>query len=108
MLRKWSSAHIGPIPNMQAALTYLDSTLHSETFASSSLTVYPNPSSGLVYITGAVVNDRIELTDLRGVVVFRSNVTSAESEKLDISEATVKRDMKQAFLACVSLYNQTD
>ena len=49
------------------------------------LTVYPNPSSGLVYITGAVVNDRIELTDLRGVVVFRSNVTSAESEKLDIS-----------------------
>ena len=32
----------------------------------------------------------------------------AISEKLDISEATVKRDMKQAFLACISLYNQTD
>ena len=26
-------------------------------------------------------------------------------EKLDISEATVKRDMKQAFLACINLYN---
>ncbi|WDZ52192.1 sigma-70 family RNA polymerase sigma factor [Acinetobacter vivianii] len=32
----------------------------------------------------------------------------AISEKLDISEATVKRDMKQAFLACISLYNQTN
>ena len=30
------------------------------------------------------------------------------SEKLNISEATVKRDMKQAFLACISLYNPTD
>jgi RNA polymerase sigma-70 factor (ECF subfamily) len=27
------------------------------------------------------------------------------SEKMDISEATVKRDMKQAFLACIDLYN---
>ena len=32
----------------------------------------------------------------------------AISEKLNISEATVKRDMKQAFLACISLYNPTD
>jgi RNA polymerase sigma factor (sigma-70 family) len=32
----------------------------------------------------------------------------AISEKLEISEATVKRAMKQAFLACISLYNQTD
>ncbi|MFZ0329654.1 MAG: sigma-70 family RNA polymerase sigma factor [Acinetobacter bohemicus] len=29
----------------------------------------------------------------------------AIAEKLDISEATVKRDMKQAFLACINLYN---
>ena len=29
----------------------------------------------------------------------------ASAEKLDISEATVKRDMKQAFLACINLYN---
>ena len=29
----------------------------------------------------------------------------AIAEKLDISEATVKRDMKQAFLACLNLYN---
>lgn len=27
------------------------------------------------------------------------------AEKLGISEATVKRDMKQAFLACINLYN---
>lgn len=27
------------------------------------------------------------------------------SEKMNISEATVKRDMKQAFLACIDLYN---
>ena len=27
------------------------------------------------------------------------------AEKLNISEATVKRDMKQAFLACINLYN---
>ncbi|SDY58206.1 sigma-70 family RNA polymerase sigma factor [Acinetobacter kyonggiensis] len=29
----------------------------------------------------------------------------AIAEKLNISEATVKRDMKQAFLACINLYN---
>jgi len=29
----------------------------------------------------------------------------AIAEKLGISEATVKRDMKQAFLACINLYN---
>ena len=29
----------------------------------------------------------------------------AITEKLNISEATVKRDMKQAFLACINLYN---
>ena len=29
----------------------------------------------------------------------------AISEKMNISEATVKRDMKQAFLLCLSLYN---
>ena len=29
----------------------------------------------------------------------------AISEQLNISEATVKRDMKLAFLACISLYN---
>ena len=29
----------------------------------------------------------------------------AIAEKFDISEATVKRDMKQAFLACINLYN---
>lgn len=31
----------------------------------------------------------------------------AIGEKLNISEATVKRDMKQAFLACSSIYNTT-
>ena len=29
----------------------------------------------------------------------------AIAEKLNISETTVKRDMKQAFLACINLYN---
>lgn len=31
----------------------------------------------------------------------------AISEQMNISETTVKREMKQAFLACISLYNQT-
>lgn len=40
------------------------------------------------------------LSQLEGLTYY------AISEKLDISEATVKRDMKLAFLACLSLYNE--
>lgn len=49
------------------------------------LIVYPNPSSGLVYIKGGTINDRVEVTDLRGVVVHQATVTSAEAEQLDVT-----------------------
>ena len=47
--------------------------------ASSSLRVYPNPSSNRIYILGA--NDRIDIFDMMGKKVYSEN----NSEVIDIS-----------------------
>ena len=83
-----ASAHIGPIPNMQAALTYLDSTLHSETFASSSLTVYPNPATDFITIEdlkGDFSNGQITIFNFLGQLVYQNNMTS-NTLKINLSD----------------------
>lgn len=39
--------------------------------------IYPNPSSGIFVIEGAGQEDRVEIMDVRGIVVYRSVIQSA-------------------------------
>lgn len=83
-----TSAHIGPIPNMQAAFTYLDSTLHSETFASNSLTVYPNPATDFITIEdlkGDFNNGQIAIFNFLGQLVYQNKLTT-QTLKINLSD----------------------
>jgi len=76
------------VPNGTGPMQYQEHTYNANNFvptyignisASSSLRVYPNPSSNRIYILGA--NDRIDIFDMMGKKVYSEN----NSEVIDIS-----------------------
>jgi len=82
-----TAGHIGPIPNMQAAIAYLDSTLHTEAFASDSLKIYPNPTADFITITdskGDFSHAQITIFNLLGQAVYQ-NTLESNIHKIDLS-----------------------
>ncbi|AWM12838.1 hypothetical protein DI487_02435 [Flavobacterium sediminis] len=83
-----TAGHIGPIPDMQAAIAYLDSTLHNEAFTTDSLNIYPNPTSDFITITdskGDFNQGQITIFNLLGQTVYQNNLES-NTLKIDLSD----------------------
>ncbi len=67
------SKHIGPFPNMLAAINLMQQTLNSESFSENSIYIYPNPSNGFVSIVSSnsdSILNLVEIFDITGKVVW--------------------------------------
>lgn len=61
-----AEAHIGPLPNIKAAIDYAISHAGLNDSGQSSLMVYPNPGSGTVFVNSGAENSTFQLYDLAG------------------------------------------
>lgn len=50
----------------------------------STISIYPNPSSGRIFIKNANLNDAIQIVDIRGVLVYESTIENT-NQLIDIS-----------------------
>lgn len=64
-----SEAHIGPLPNIKAAIDYAIAHAGVDDFNQTSLLVYPNPGSGTVVINCSTENTDFQLHDVSGNAV---------------------------------------
>ena len=78
--------NIGPLPNMQAAILQLDSTLNVNTNSVSSFVMYPNPTKGILNINLNSFNNsaNIEIHNLLGQQVL-SNVLTKRNNTISVN-----------------------
>ncbi len=60
------SGHIGPLPDMQSAMNYIDTMLSLENIESTNITIFPNPTQDKIYI----IQD--ESANLKKIKIFNT------------------------------------
>ncbi|MDO4727701.1 MAG: S8 family peptidase [Bacteroidota bacterium] len=82
------AGNIGPLPDMQAAITYLNS-LKSDVFEALKLTIYPNPFTDFIHIDNVEQSDsevKIEIYNALGQLVIQT--TTGQQQRVDTSTLT--------------------
>lgn len=84
-----SKPNINDIPNQKLDLNSIDTLLPSYQLINnpleSSITIYPNPSSGLVKVTNPLTTKSFALYDLSGKIVFEQTSFNQKNLTLDIT-----------------------
>lgn len=83
--------NIGSLPNMLAAVNYIQQNLSSESFTESNFLVYPNPSKGIFSLaTGTNEITGIEVYDVTGkIIVSKRDIGISNSEiQIDLTPAS--------------------
>lgn len=82
------SKKIGPLPNMQAAITLLNNNLAAENFNNIQVNVYPNPTSDFITIEDLkdnFSNGQIAIFNFLGQLVYQNNLNNTSS-KINLSD----------------------
>ncbi|WP_083476240.1 S8/S53 family peptidase [Lacinutrix mariniflava] len=98
-----SGGHIGPLPNMQAAMLALDNTLSVDSKSISNFIMYPNPTNGVLNINLNSFNNtaNLEIHNLLGQQVFTTNLTKSNNS------VSVNNLSKGLYLVTVKTNNTT-
>jgi hypothetical protein len=77
------SGHIGPLPDMQSAMNYIDTMLSLENVESTNIKIFPNPAQDKIYII------QNELVDMKEIKIFNALgicvLQSEQQNAIDIS-----------------------
>jgi subtilisin family serine protease len=68
--------NIGPIPNVLAALNFIQQNLESKTFEKGSITLYPNPCNDILYCQKTLNQARYEIVDVLGKKIKSGTFTT--------------------------------
>lgn len=77
------AGHIGPLPDMQAAMLYIDVLLDTKDYSNNTIIVYPNPVHEMLFIDTKTQNTEVEIFDVMGKKV-QTSFLSQNSPQIDM------------------------